>query len=1200
MKNFVLFVCSRSNFRKLAGFLVFGFLTSTSFGQNNVGIGTNTPDPSAILDLESTNQGILIPRTDTTLVLSPATGVLIYQTADDMFYYFDGVIWRQAIGPIGPTGPQGIQGPTGITGATGVTGVQGATGPTGDTGLTGLTGADGATGPTGDTGLTGADGATGPTGDTGLTGADGATGPTGDTGLTGSQGPTGDTGLTGADGATGPTGDTGLTGSQGPTGDTGLTGADGATGPTGDTGLTGSQGPTGDTGLTGPQGIQGATGPTGDTGLTGSQGPTGDTGLTGSQGPTGDTGLTGPQGIQGATGPTGDTGLTGSQGPTGDTGLTGPQGIQGATGPTGDTGLTGSQGPTGDTGLTGSQGPTGDTGLTGPQGVQGPTGPTGDTGLTGSQGPTGDTGLTGSQGPTGDTGLTGPQGIQGATGPTGDTGLTGSQGPTGDTGLTGTQGIQGPTGPTGDTGLTGSQGPTGDTGLTGSQGPTGDTGLTGPQGIQGPTGDTGLTGSQGPTGDTGLTGSQGPTGDTGLTGSQGPTGPTGADGALNAWSLTGNAGTVVGTNFIGTTDAVDWQIRTNGLDRIRVTSGGNVGIGTTSPGEDFHVFRSDADIARVYATGSSQGSGMFYAGQSTSYGGGFVYDGDGTPALVGGTDRITFFRRSAGTDTDVMSFGYSSSILRVTSLASGASGALVTSNTSGDLSIKNYDGSSSNVLNGAGNWVSIGGTGIGDNLGNHVATTNLNMSNFQVDNVTYADITAGAGYGIRFWSSNSYAINMGSGGEWAYGAVTGYSIKNNMSNTTTRGWTWGVDGVTPVASINTQGILSLANRIQIDGLTVIDDGAGWHRSYGSTGWYNGTHGGGIYMTDATWIRTYGNKNFYHNTGIMRTDGTLQAGSGGSRFIVQTGGNVGVNNTSGSGFFDVKGTSYYGDWGTCGSSERISIGWYSGCNPIIRPELANRGYIGTSALYFYYMYSNNYINVSLRELKRNIVPINEDKALSEYVMRDIDKLKPSFYKYNVEFDEILPGEENNYRPQMHLGVITDEAPDYIQDQSFSGIDIYGIATLGVLGVKYNRSEIQEIKKVLGTGVSTSVTDFGSSSISGGEAWVEFSSEFVKQIEGNSKFPVVTVTSNDPMVILSITEKTNTGFRVVTSKNVSNVSFDWISMAKSGLINKLSIDSNAKDSIDPSLKIQLDLPDDLKNQQIDYYKNEKHTNAGGGDK
>lgn len=50
----------------------------------------------------------------------------------------------------------------------------------------------------------------------------------------------------------------------------------------------------------------------------------------------------------------------------------------------------------------------------------------------------------------------------------------------------------------------------------------------------------------------------------------------------DAWSLSGNAGTTPGTDFIGTTDAQDWVIKTNNNERIRVYSNGRAEfIGTT-------------------------------------------------------------------------------------------------------------------------------------------------------------------------------------------------------------------------------------------------------------------------------------------------------------------------------------------------------------------------------------------------------------------------------------------------------------------------------------------------------------------------------------------------------------------------------------------------------------------------------------------
>lgn len=66
----------------------------------------------------------------------------------------------------------------------------------------------------------------------------------------------------------------------------------------------------------------------------------------------------------------------------------------------------------------------------------------------------------------------------------------------------------------------------------------------------------------------------------------------------------------------------------------------------------------------------------------------------------------------------------------------------------------------------------------------------------------------------------------------------------------------------------------------------------WFRSMGDTGWYSYSYGGGIYMEDFTWIRTYNNKSFYCDSTI-RADGELHVGSLGARFIVNTNGNVGI-------------------------------------------------------------------------------------------------------------------------------------------------------------------------------------------------------------------------------------------------------------------------------------------------------------------
>ena len=53
----------------------------------------------------------------------------------------------------------------------------------------------------------------------------------------------------------------------------------------------------------------------------------------------------------------------------------------------------------------------------------------------------------------------------------------------------------------------------------------------------------------------------------------------------------------------------------------------------------------------------------------------------------------------------------------------------------------------------------------------------------------------------------------------------------------------------------------------------------WFRSTGSTGWRSESYGGGWYMSDSHWIRTYGGKSVYQNTGQIRTDGYLVTDGG---------------------------------------------------------------------------------------------------------------------------------------------------------------------------------------------------------------------------------------------------------------------------------------------------------------------------------
>ena len=164
------------NLRRLLTMVAMVLMTAASsqvFAQNNVGINTITPDASAALDVQSTTQGMLIPRMNATqrgLIATPATGLLVYQTdAPAGFYFYDGAAWSLlgAAGPQGATGPQGAQGSQGDPGAPGATGLlgpQGAAGPQGPQGNSGVPGVPGAQGPQGAQGNPGTPGSNGANG----------------------------------------------------------------------------------------------------------------------------------------------------------------------------------------------------------------------------------------------------------------------------------------------------------------------------------------------------------------------------------------------------------------------------------------------------------------------------------------------------------------------------------------------------------------------------------------------------------------------------------------------------------------------------------------------------------------------------------------------------------------------------------------------------------------------------------------------------------------------------------------------------------------------------------------------------------------------------------------------------------------------------------------------------------------------------
>ena len=117
-----------------------------------------------------------------------------------------------------------------------------------------------------------------------------------------------------------------------------------------------------------------------------------------------------------------------------------------------------------------------------------------------------------------------------------------------------------------------------------------------------------------------------------------------------SWGLLGNAGTNAATNFLGTTDNVALNFRTNNITRMTLFGNGDVAFGTTAPLAHFEVsanttslvgsqgesvfyhnsYAGSAVVAESNANGTNTGSGTIYSRASLA-----EYSNTVTPLTVG-------------------------------------------------------------------------------------------------------------------------------------------------------------------------------------------------------------------------------------------------------------------------------------------------------------------------------------------------------------------------------------------------------------------------------------------------------------------------------------------------------------------------------------------------------------------------------------
>ena len=205
----------------------------------------------------------------------------------------------------------------------------------------------------------------------------------------------------------------------------------------------------------------------------------------------------------------------------------------------------------------------------------------------------------------------------------------------------------------------------------------------------------------------------------------------------------------------------------------------------------------------------------------------------------------------SGLDADLLDGYHASGLYRIGEANQG--GAAVTLNsfntTNGSAYAWNKAGNASLLLNNNNNALAI-------LLGGTVNDRSANIQVGHNSSSAYANITG-----------NLYLNKLG--GNVYIGNTLAATISSNVASATrlqTARTIWGqsFNGTANVSGALT-GVTSIAASGGITANTITC--SNWLRTTGQTGWYNETYGGGIYMTDSTYVRVSHSKRFYSASGM---------------------------------------------------------------------------------------------------------------------------------------------------------------------------------------------------------------------------------------------------------------------------------------------------------------------------------------------
>lgn len=209
----------------------------------------------------------------------------------------------------------------------------------------------------------------------------------------------------------------------------------------------------------------------------------------------------------------------------------------------------------------------------------------------------------------------------------------------------------------------------------------------------------------------------------------------------------------------------------------------------------------------------------------------------------------------------------------------------------------------------------------------------------------------------------------------------------------------------------------------------------WLRTYGATGWYNQTYGGGWYMTDSTYIRNYNSKHlllsgncYFGSTSYYINN------SGGARLqLVRLGStSYGLNSDGTANLGGLTLSSNYlknssGDIGIANDTVKIGL-WSSAFRP--HGDYAGTATLGASSCRWGQIYTTKAVSVSSdKGIKNSIECLNENEKYKRFFIG----LRPSRYRLNDETDG-----------RYHIGFIAQDVEENLLKVGLAKEDFAGLS------------------------------------------------------------------------------------------------------------------------------------------------------------